>query len=115
MWDVHEPQSIAPAPGWRAAFVYADGSVGCQDLVVWAVCTDPDDPVDARNGRQVHGYVHQGGDIIGCAEEADNFWKYVGPADRDPTPEEAAQDARAQIELMRAVDSSPEGKEKSHD
>jgi hypothetical protein len=102
---IHEPLSIAPAPGWRAAFVHGDGSVGWQDLVVWAVCTDPDDDPANSNGRQVHGYVHQGGAIIGCAEEADNFWKYVGPADPDPTPEEAAQDARAQIELMRAVGS----------
>lgn len=96
-YEIHDPQSLTPAPGWRAAYLIDDPPGWfAEPLVCLAVChvtTHPCVGSTARGrdeGRQVHGYVNT--DYICCAEEVSNFWRYIAPEEPDPSNDEAREE-----------------------
>lgn len=99
----HDPESLTPAPGWRAVYLLDDPpGWSAEPLVCFAIChittkpcTGPSRVVDEL-GREVHGYVYAD-DYIACAEDVGNYWRYLAPGEPDPTDDQvqAARSRRA--------------------
>jgi hypothetical protein len=95
-YRTYEPVSLCPAaPGWRAVYL-DDEEPGwhAKALAAWGVFRVASHPVrgsvapEADEGCHITGVTAD--DYVDSAENVANFWRYLGPDDPDPSPEEAA-------------------------
>jgi hypothetical protein len=104
------PTQIMPAvKGDRAVYRSEDGSVGVEQLKMWAVCLvreeawhplRRDRPVRVKTSRRITGFITSP-EGMACVEESDSFEGYVGP---DTTDEQLEDDYG--VEQMKALRSA---------
>ena len=100
-YKIHNPISLAPAPGWRAAFIHDDGDgrdgYSTEPLLAWCVCEVTDRPCigssaeSTKRVNEIHGLVMAG--YAQCAEETENFWRFLGPGEEPAAAEVKAEQA----------------------
>lgn len=104
MTESHRPLSLTPAPGWKAAFIWHDGTAPHSDLVPlvgWAVCHVTNYPDGEHLDTAIHGYTVQEERTVACAHDwYDELWRYLAPDDPEPTAAEtqAEWDRRLQLD-----------------
>jgi hypothetical protein len=102
-YEARNPLSICPAPGWRAVYLDSEDSEGPgwsdEPLVGWGVfhvtsygaAEWPGTDEGTDQGNEIHGVVLDGTSAE-VPDDVINFWRYLGPGQPDPTPDEVAEE-----------------------
>jgi len=103
--EVHEPEGLLSAGGWRVCFWESDpAEYRVLPLVAWGYClvtTIRSDGFIADRHHAIHAYVVDGAVVCWESIASPYHWRYVGPGEAAPGPEVTPDEAIRRAERGR--------------